>query len=318
MKVTRLSVIVPTLDTKDLTVACVESVVASRLPDGVGLEVVVVDDGSRDGTAEALGGRERVRVVRNQEPTGFARAANRGASEAGGDLLVFLNSDTVVEGASLARVVEAFEVEASLGVAGAALHDPDGSPQWSAGPTPGLAWLFGQATGIPALLGRLPGWRSVRPLHGAEPREVSWVSGAAMAVRKSLWTEAGPFDETYGFYVQDLAFCLRVREGGWRIRLLPGFRVLHYRGATIASSGDAVAHGADLGLLWSDLVLWAERRGGAVFARRARAALRIGSGLRLFARRLASPLVGPVRRDVWRRDTQALARARAVIAPSRG
>ena len=307
----RISVVVPTLDTKELTLECVDAVLESRLPEGAGLEVVVVDDGGRDGTAEALEGRSRVRVLRNTSPTGFSKAVNRGVRETRGDILVILNSDAVIERTSLAHVLDAFAADPSLGIAGAALSYPDGTAQWSAGPTPGLAWLFGQSSGLPALLGRIPGWRVVRPLHGARPRDVAWVSGASMAVRVRLWDEAGPFDEGYDFYVQDLDLCLRARARGWRVRLLPAFRVVHHRGATIAASGGSVAGNADLGLLWADLVRWAETRGGASSGRRARWTLLAGSALRLLARRLATPFVAADRREAWRSETTTVVRARA-------
>jgi GT2 family glycosyltransferase len=302
----RISVVVPTLDTKDLTKACVDAVTASRLPGGVELEVIVVDDGSGDGTREGLAGRPGVRVLRNETPTGYARAVNRGVAESTGDLLVLLNSDTEIEPDSLAHVVGSFAADESLGIAGAALVYPDGTPQWSAGREPGLVWLFAQSSGLPALLGRIPGWRRVKPIHPSAAADVGWVSGAAMAVRVSVWRQYGPFDDSYRFYGQDLDFCLRARDRGWSVRHLPDFRVLHHQGATITSMGETQVGNADLGLLWSDLVHWAGKRSGPDFARRARAAIRAGAGMRILSRRLLAPFVARARRDAWRRETLAM------------
>lgn len=312
----RISVVVPTLDTRALTTACVDAVFASPLPAGAGLEVVVVDDGSRDGTAESFAGRPGVHVLRNEVPTGYSKAVNRGVSESSGDLLVLLNSDATVEPESLSRVAAAFESDPSLGIAGAALSYPDGSPQWSGGGEPDLLWLFAQASGFPALLGRLPAWRRVKPLHPGSPVDVGWVTGAAMAVRASVWRDLGPFDETYAFYGQDLDLCLRARDRGWRVRLLPGFRAVHHHGATITTAGDRTFGRTDPGLLWSDLVLWAGRRKGPEFARRARRALRAGSWLRIAARTVALPFVAGSGRSNWRRETATLVAARAVLALS--
>lgn len=309
----RISVVVPTLDTRALTTACVDAVFSSVLPAGAGLEVVVVDDGSRDGTAESFAGRPGVHVLRNEAPTGFSRAVNRGVSESSGDLLVLLNSDAMVEPESLSRVAAAFEADPSLGIAGAALRYPDGSPQWSGGGEPDLLWLFAQASGFPALLGRLPAWRRVKPLHPGSPVDVGWVTGAAMAVRASVWRDLGPFDETYGFYGQDLDLCLRARDCGWRVRLLPGFRAVHHHGATIAMAGDRPSGRTDPGLLWSDLVRWAARRKGPGFARKARRAIRAGSLLRVTARTLALPFVVAARRGAWRTETETLSAARTAI-----
>ena len=305
----RISVVVPTLDTRAMTASCVDALLASLLPDGTELEVVVVDDGSRDGTAEALAARPGVRVLRNEAPTGYSRAVNRGAEVATGDLLVFVNSDAFVEPGSLAAAAEAFDAEPSLGIAGAALTYPDGSPQWSGGREPDLLWLLVQSSALATFLGTLPGWRRLKPLHASEASEVGWVSGAALAVRAALWRELGPFETSYRFYGQDLDFCLRARDRGWKVRVLPGFRVVHHHGTTVASKGEAVVGNADLGLLWADMVHWAGRRRGPAFARRARGAILAGSGLRVAVRRLAAPFVAPHLRDAFRRETEALARA---------
>ncbi len=311
MKPILISVVIPTLDTKELTVACVDAVLGSELPAGTTLEVIVVDDGGRDGTAETLSGRPGVRILRNEETTGFSRAVNRGVAEATGDLLVFLNSDATVEPTGLARLAEAFAADASLGIAGAALRFPDGAPQWSGGREPNLPWLFAQASAFPAFLGRFPAWRRLKPLHPASVADVGWVSGAAMAVRASVWRELGPFDVSFAFYVQDLDFCLRARDRGWRVCLLPEFRAFHHQGATISSTGEEGSGSAGVGLLWNDLVLWAAKRKGLSFARRAHAAISVGAALRIAARRLSSPFLSASRRAVWRRETAALSEARA-------
>ncbi len=294
-----------------MTLRCVDAALASRLPEGTVLEVVVVDDGSRDATREALSGREGVHVVRNEEPTGFAGAANRGVSETRGEVVVLLNSDAEVEPESLAAVVSAFAADGTLGIAGAALTYPDGTPQWSAGREPNLLWLFAQSSGLPALLGRLPGWRRVKPLHVETPTDVGWVSGAAMALRTAVWRAHGPLDDSFAFYVQDLDFCFRARAGGWRVRFLPAFRAMHRQGATIASNANGTIDNLDLGLLWIDFVAWACKRGGPSFAARARSAILVGSGLRLAARRAALPFLPERRRREWKTVTALLATARS-------
>src|SRR4051794_28963887 len=104
-----LSIVIPTHDTRELTLRCLDSLFASPLP---GMEVILVDDASRDGTAAAV--RERhpeVVVLRNEEPARFTGAANRGLARAEGELLLLLNSDTEVEPGGLARLVEVFARE---------------------------------------------------------------------------------------------------------------------------------------------------------------------------------------------------------------
>lgn len=295
----RLSVVVPTHETRDLTLRCVETLEAEGT---AGLEIVVVDDGSSDGTSEALAaGHPRVRVLRNVPAAGFTRAANRGMAEASGDILLLLNSDTEVAPGAFAPLLEAFARDPRLGAAGAVLHYPDGSPQWSGGSAPTLSWLFGLASGLPPLLARLPGWRRAKPV-GAPAGRVDWVTGAAVALRRQAWEEAGGFDETFRFYGQDLDLCLRLRGAGWKVELVPGFRVLHHHGATIGSR-------SHLELLWTDLLRWARKSRGAGFARRATFALRSGAALRRVGRAVAAPFVPADRREAWRAESEALRRA---------
>jgi hypothetical protein len=167
-------------------------------------------------------------------------------------------------------------------VAGAALHYPDGSPQWSGGREPSLLWLFGLASGLPALLARVPGYRALRPVSGGAGGAVDWVTGAAMAIRRATWQAVGPLDTRFRFYAQDLDFCLRAKDSGWKVALVPAFRVMHIGGATIGQRmGGSRQHAADGGLLSTDLVTWAEQRHGRAWAAHARRLMKMGALLRL-------------------------------------
>ncbi|HEY0511511.1 MAG TPA: glycosyltransferase family 2 protein [Thermoanaerobaculia bacterium] len=302
-----LSIVVPTHDTRELTLRCLESLQTARLPGMEAIsEVILVDDASRDGTAEAA--REHhpeLIVLRNEAPARFTRSANAGLARARGEILLLLNSDTEVMPGGLERLAGVFAREPRLGIAGALLHYPDGSPQWSGGREPSLAWFFALASGLPSLLARLPLYRRARPLAAAGPRSVDWVTGAAMAFRREVWETAGPLDEGFRFYAQDLDFCLRVRRAGWRVEVRPDFPVLHHHGATIGRDPGARRR-QQPELLWSDLLRWARKHRGRAWAARAEAALRSGAGLRLASRRIARPFVSAARRAGWREDDRAV------------
>ena len=296
-----LSVVIPTCDTRELTLRCLDSLASGS----AALEVIVVDDASADGTAEAIARRHpEVRLLANAQRAGFTWSANRGLDAATGDVLLLLNSDTEVPAASLPVLQAAFVADPQLGIAGAELRYPDGAAQWGAGLEPTPRWLFAQASGLPALLGRLPGYRRLRPPGRGAGAQVDWVSGAAMAMRRAVWAAAGPLDARYRFYCQDLDLCLTTKTLGWRVAVAPGFVVIHHHGATISARGGSAApyHPE---LMWTDLVRFADKRGGPAAARRATAALRAGARLRLLGRALAAPLVGRGRRQRWRQDTDA-------------
>ena len=314
-----LSVVVPTRDTRELTLRCLASL-ARAAPEA---EVVLVDDAGSDGTAEAAASAHpRLRLLRLAEPTGFTRAANRGLAAAEGDLLLLLNSDTEVTAEGLAALRSAFDAAPRLGAAGAALHYPGGAPQWSGGGEPTLLWLFALASGAARLIGNLPLYRRLKPPGAAAGGAVDWVTGAALALRRAAWEEVGPFDERFRFYAQDLDLCARLRAAGWEVALLPDFRVLHHHGATIGSAAGATGGGSGgrqhVELLWTDLLRWAEKRHGARWARHAAKALAAGGRARLVARAATAPFVAASRRPARRAEDDALRKALAGLKSKAG
>jgi N-acetylglucosaminyl-diphospho-decaprenol L-rhamnosyltransferase len=297
-----LSIVIPTHDTRELTLRCLDSLFDSPLP---GMEVILVDDASRDGTAGEVRRRHpEVVVLRNEEPARFTGAANRGLARTAGQILLLLNSDTEVEPGGLERLAGIFAREPALSIAGALLHYPDGSPQWSGGREPSLAWFFALTSGLPVLLARLPLYRRARPLDPDRPAAVDWVTGAAMAFRRAVWEAVGPLDEGFRFYAQDLDFCLRARRSGFAVEVRPELRVLHHHGATIGRAAGARGH-QHPELLWSDLLRWARKHHGGPWAARAETVLRAGVRLRLAAHAVAGPFAGSAARAVWKEDDRS-------------
>jgi len=224
-----------------------------------------------------------VTVWRLEKRGGFSRAANRGLQRATGDLLLLLNSDTVLEPGAASAIEAAFAADARLGVLGASLRYPNGLPQWSGGPEPGLLWLFALASGIGKQFGA-----ARRALSGDGPwREssdllpVDWVSGAAMTIRRQTFAGCGGLDESFNFYAQDLDYCRRATAAGWRIAVGPRWRVIHLHGATVGGIANGSFGRQRLDYLWSDLLLWFRRRHGSGRAAVARQALLLGGTLRL-------------------------------------
>jgi N-acetylglucosaminyl-diphospho-decaprenol L-rhamnosyltransferase len=246
----KLSVIIPSYDTADMTLVCCASVMDALPADA---EVIVVDDGSRDDTASRI--RERfpsIAVLRQAQNRGYSAAVNAGVAASRGELVLLLNSDARVRG--LDSFVRAFE-DRELGVAGAQLVNPDGTLQWSAGPVPSMLWMVVMVSGVAS-------WR--KATRTIETGEVGWVSGAAMMFRRAAFV---PFREDFLFYAQDLDFCVRARRAGWKVRLLADVRVEHRHGATIAR-GRALPYAPEM--LWVDLLTWGRGEYGDAWARRAR------------------------------------------------
>lgn len=299
-----LSIIVPTHNTRALTLKCLGAI--DRAFRRVPIEVVLVDDGSSDGTEkEVRAAFSWVRVVRHDVPRGFSAAVNAGLRTASHSVLMLLNSDTEVDQQALDAMLEAFGRDPRLGIAGAQLRYPSGEPQWSGGAAPGPLWLFYQASGLHPLLARLPGYRRARPLETAKTRDVGWVTGAALAMRREVWNQVGPFDEGFQFYGQDLDLCLRAGAAGWRVSIVPAFTVMHHHGATIGHVAEVTAR-QDPAVMWHDLLYWTRKHGGETSVRRARRAIRCGGWLRVLARRVVAPAMPSASRPDWRRQTAVL------------
>lgn len=303
-----LSIIIPTHDTRELTSKCLESVARQGALD---VELIVVDDGSRDDTDRAIAERHpEARVIRRPQASGFSAAANHGLREARGAVLWLLNSDTEVEPEAISRLLEWFRQAPRLGVAGASLICPDGRPQWSAGRAPTMLWLFLLASGGARALSRWPIYRRAR---AARSGAVDWVSGAAMAIRREAWLELGPLDEGFAFYAQDTDLCLRMRDAGWEVALMDDVRVVHHGGATIGQRSGSASDGQNPALLWPDLLRLFSKRHGPTAARRAARAMRVGVRLRRIARFFLRPFVSSLQRPAFTRDGDALRSAAAAI-----
>jgi GT2 family glycosyltransferase len=288
--VTELSVVIPTFNTAQMTLRCCRAVQASLPPES---EIIVADDGSTDGTAELIA-REApaVRIVRLESNRGFAPAANRGVAAASGRIILLLNSDAIVDADALGAFLAAFAADPRLGVAGARLLNPDRTPQWSGGAAPTLAWMIGVVSGAGHLA------RLVRRRSERMQRDVDWVSGAAMAFRREVWDSAGPLDECFRFYCQDIEFCLRARDAGWRVAVIEKARVVHAIGGTVAAES-ALHH--DPERLWPDLLTWGGRRYGPRWMFLARMVLMLTAALRIAGR------------AILRRDNAAFIRAMKAI-----
>jgi N-acetylglucosaminyl-diphospho-decaprenol L-rhamnosyltransferase len=213
----------------DLTTACLDSLESAA--GGDELETVVIDNGSGDASADQV---ERahpgVKVVRLPENHGFAAGVNAGFAESTAPIVVRLNPDTLPEPGSIALLVEHLGAEPAVGVAAPLLVNSDGTFQRSAHRRfPGLLTTFLTfCAPCSYVFGRLP--KHPHELTEAESLRggpVEHVAGAALAVRRSAYADAGPFDEGFFLYLEETEWQRRVHRAGWRIDLVPMARVMH-------------------------------------------------------------------------------------------
>ncbi len=226
-----LSVCIVNWNTRD----DLEKAIASTMGDvGVlAVEVVVVDNGSTDGSADMV--RERfpsVTLIEAGQNLGFARGYNLAAEHASGRHLLMLNPDTEVRAGALAALVGYLDAHPETGAVGPRLVNPDGSLQHSCRRFPRPAAAIFRNTP----LGRLfPGNRFTRDYLMADwdhhtAREVDWLSGAAICIRREAWEQVGGFDERFFMYAEDIDWCLRAHQAGWQICYLPEAVIMHHIG----------------------------------------------------------------------------------------
>ena len=219
-----LSIIVVSWNTKELLAQCLASIY--RHPPRGSYEVIVVDNGSRDGSAEMVMQKfSQVILIRNEDNRGFAQANNQAILASRGNYILLLNPDTEVRAKALIRLTTFLDEHPEAGAVGARLLNADGSLQHSCSPAPTLfnEWLHLFHLDRERREG-MSGW------DVNTPRPVDTLLGACLMVRREAVKEVGLLDESYFMYSEEVDFCYRLRRAGWHLYWAPQAEVVHYGG----------------------------------------------------------------------------------------
>ncbi|HST46097.1 MAG TPA: glycosyltransferase [Luteimonas sp.] len=216
----RASIVIPVYGQFAHTLACLRAIAAH--PPTAAFEVIVVDDGSGDDTPANLPRVAGIAYVRRAANGGFIAACNDGAARARGEVLVFLNNDTVPQAGWLDAMLATFDARPDAGLVGAQLVYPDGRLQEAGGVVfrDGHAWNYGRN-------------ESPDDPRYSYLRDADYVSGAAIAIPRALFLALGGFDARYApAYYEDTDLAFAVRAAGRRVLYQPAARVVHDEGAT--------------------------------------------------------------------------------------
>ena len=235
MSVPQLSIVIVSFNTRDDLQRCLESITAA--PPSISYEIAVVDNASRDGSPDAIRARwPSVQVLVQPRNLGFAKANNVGIRATGGELVLLLNSDTIVPPGALDVLVGRLRDRPDASVAGPRLVDAGGRVELSFGP---MISPFAELRQKLVMGLHQRGFSPVsKRVERATSREgfVDWVSGAALLVYRRDAEAVGLLDERYFLYTEDVDFCAAIRARGRRVLFTPAATITHLRGRSRATA----------------------------------------------------------------------------------
>jgi GT2 family glycosyltransferase len=224
-----VSVLIVTWNTRELTLRCLDSLAANASSDGP-LQVVVVDNGSADGTAAALASRNDIELLLNTENVGFAAAVNQAYRRARGEFVLLLNSDVELEPGGLEALVRFLRERPDAAGAAPLYRNPDGSPQQFHFRLPTFAMLLANAS---ALVRILPGFREQVRNHWMlddafdEPLPVPQPSASCLLLRRTVLRPDRIFDERYPIFFNDVMLAREVAASGRQLWVVPTAIAVH-------------------------------------------------------------------------------------------
>jgi N-acetylglucosaminyl-diphospho-decaprenol L-rhamnosyltransferase len=295
-----ISIVIVSWNTCDLLRDCLRAL-EQHPAHGRIAETIVVDNGSRDGTAEMVRDEwPSVHLIENTENAGYTRANNQAIRSSRGEYIVLINADASVQAGCLDTMLSAMDADERIGAVGPRLVYGDGRWQrWTGGRAPSLRTAFNYFLFLERLSPDDPRFAGIylgRDIH--EGRSVDWVSSACMLLRLRALEQVGLLDERFFVYMDDVDLCQRLRDAGWKIRYCPEAQATHLMGQSTKRQTGGVSPEA----LRSFNRYFAGRYGSS-----ATATLRVIEAIGFAIRAVAYLAAAAIRRDEPRLSAQAAA-----------
>ena len=228
-----LSICIVNWNTRDLLKACLHSI--ERYPPAEPYEVIVVDNASTDGSAEMVRTQfEWVKLIANSENRGYAGGNNQAITQAQGEFILLLNPDTEIHPETFSQALAFMRRHPDVGAIGAKQVFPDGriQPSLRAFPTP-RPLLF-EVLGLAKLFPKCPMFAAYR--YGwfgyDRPIEVDQPMGTFLLVCRAVVARVGLMDESFPLFFNDVDWCYRIKQAGWKIMFVPSVVITHHGGAS--------------------------------------------------------------------------------------
>ena len=233
-----LSIIIVSFNVKEFLEQAINSIKKSCKD--LQYELFVVDNASSDGSVDFIQKKfPEIHLIANLENRGFASANNQALKLASGKFILLINPDTIVQEDTFSVILDFFEHHSECGMVGCKILNPDGSLQLACRrsfPTPwvGLTKIVGLSKLFPK--SKLFGRYNLTYLNPDQTYEVEAISGSFMFFRREVIDKVGHLDESFFMYGEDLDWCYRIREAGWKIYYLPDTKIIHFKGESSKKS----------------------------------------------------------------------------------
>ncbi|MBD2864814.1 glycosyltransferase family 2 protein [Paenibacillus oceani] len=227
-----VSIIIVNYNTKQLTSNCINSLIHSKCTDPT-YEIILVDNASYDGSVEEITSKyPEVKVIKNTENFGFAKANNQGIAIASGKYILLLNSDTIVEPGTLGTIISFMDENPKIGASGCKVVLPDGSLDKACRrgfPTPLTTFYY--VSGLSKLFPKSPHFNAYHMEYLSEDDSypVDCLVGAFMMVRREVIDQVGMLDERFFMYFEDTDWCYRIQQAGWINYYYPMTQITHFK-----------------------------------------------------------------------------------------
>lgn len=246
----RLSIAIVNWNTRDLLLDALASI--ADAPPNFPIEIIVVDNASSDGSAEAVAARfPQVTLIANAANRGYAEGNNQAMESARGAYILLLNPDVLLPPGGLERAVAFMEAHSDAGALGVRQVHPDGRLQRSLRGFPSPLAVLWELLGLSRLFprSRLFGAYRMTWFDYTQAIEADQPMGTFLLIRREAMEQAGLLDEAFPIFFNEVDWCLRCKRAGWKIYFTPDVEIVHYGGASTMQVGAAMAWESRRGLL---------------------------------------------------------------------